>query len=117
MKLDPILSKEEFDKLLAGRRFGQERKGDEGKALQSGRVLKALMLHLVTGFSVREAAYQADRVSTTAIYAALGRLGLRKKKPKKSKAKVCCPYCKRPLNVSELREKSNAKSGRTSASR
>jgi|SRR5215471_1186105 len=109
-----LYTMDEFNKLLDGRRFGQERKtSNTGEALPSGRVYKALMLHLIDGVPIREAAFQADRVSTTAIYAALGRLGLRKTR----KPKSCCPTCGKPGYVPARRGKSNGKSSRTSASR
>ena len=88
-----VISQEQFEKLLAGRRFGQKRKGSEsGEELQTGRVLRALRLHLIDGVPVRDAAFQADRVSTAAIYSALGRLGLRKTKPRQIETPRC-PTC------------------------
>jgi len=105
----PVISQEQFAKLIAGRRFGQKRKGSEsGEELQTGRVLRALRLHLVDGVPIREAAFQADRVSTAAIYSALGRLGLRKTKPKRIETPRC-PNCNCVLRVSvQLRKSAGA---------
>jgi hypothetical protein len=78
---------EAFEKLMQGRRFGEQKKG-----AQSGRVLKALRLILVGGKTVTEAALMADGVSRSAVYQAMGALKVlpRQKEPQRFER---CPHC------------------------
>jgi len=98
---------EAFEKLIQGRRFGEQKKG-----VQSGRVLRALRLHLVGGKSVTEAARLADHVSRSAVYQAMEALKVlpRQRQPQRFEK---CPACHQPLpgraHRLEQRGKSNGR--------
>lgn len=106
---------EQFEKLVAGRRFGEAKTGQ-----QSGRVLAALRYHLVGGMKVPQAAKRANEVSRQAVYQALKALGVlpRQRVPEQFHR---CSKCGQPIpgqrHTQKRRAKPNGHSARSSANR